>query len=152
MLWVIYLFFLHLPLDYLPSPHSNLPLPFLTSQVLCSTISLSRAPLPFFHSFFLVSEVGSTNKRAHAAVVFLGLGFLPQHGIFQFDSFAREVSDFPFLYRWIVFSLYTLPHFHYQFIGWRTLKLFPCSSYCEQSSKKHGWASIWGRTLSSLDL
>lgn len=151
MLWVIYLFFLHLPLDYLPSPHSNLPLPFLTSQVLCSTISLSRAPC---HCFILSSwsQRWDPPIREHAAFVFLGLGFLPQHGIFQFDSFAREVSDFPFLYRWIVFSLYTLPHFHYQFIGWRTLKLFPCSSYCEQSSKKHGWASIWGRTLSSLDL
>lgn len=80
-------------------PHSNLPLPFLTSQVLCSTFSLFRTLLPFFHSFFLVSEVGTTNKRAHAAFVFLGLGFLPRHGIFQFDSFACEVSDFLFLYR-----------------------------------------------------
>lgn len=83
------------------------------------------------------AEKGHTNMKELAAFVFLGLVYLAQYHRFCFYPFTCKFHDWIFLY------LNSILVCHYLVIGWWTFSLFPCPSYCEESSSEPGWARTW---------
>jgi hypothetical protein len=76
-------------------------------------------------TFWLIS----TYQWVHTMHALLGLSYLPQDDIFQFQLFAWKFHYIVIFNTWIVFHYLNVPHFLYPFFSWETSGLFSASDY-----------------------
>lgn len=96
-------------------------------------------------------NLGASNERKHVFCL-SGSGLPDLIWYCPVPSIYLNFHYFLFLYIWIILQSLYVPHFYYSFISWKTCRLFPFPTYCEQRGNKPGWARIWRMLLSHLDI